>query len=58
MQHRGGAGFVTPNKIYGITAFMLNGMYRNMPVSEDNCLILEHKVSFGLVPYPPSVQIY
>ena len=33
------------NKIYGITAFMLNGLYRNMPVFlEDNFLILEHKV--------------
>ena len=32
------------NKIYGITAFMLNGLYQNMPVFlEDNFLILEHK---------------
>ena len=47
------------NKIYGITAFMLNGLYRNMPVFlEDNFLILEHKVSFGFVPYPSSVLIY
>ena len=46
-------------KIYGITAFMLNGLYRNMPVFlEDNFLILEHKVSFGFVPYPSSVLIY
>ena len=47
------------NKIYGITAFMLNGLYRNMPVFlEDNFLILEHKVSFGFVPYPSIVLIY
>ena len=47
------------NNIYGITAFMLNGLYRNMPVFlEDNFLILEHKVSFGFVPYPSSVLIY
>ena len=47
------------NKIYGITAFMLNGLYRNMPVFlEDNFLILEHKVSFGFAPYPSSVLIY
>ena len=47
------------NKIYGITVFMLNGLYRNMPVFlEDNFLILEHKVSFGFVPYPSSVLIY
>ena len=47
------------NKIYGITAFMLNGLYRNMPVFlEDNTLILQHKVSFGFVPYPSSVLIY
>ena len=39
--------------VYGITAFILNGLYRNMPVFlEDNFLILEHKVSFGFVPYP------
>ena len=51
--------FCHANKIYGITAFMLNGLYRNMPVfSGDNFLILEHKVSFGLVPYPRSVLIY
>ena len=32
---------------------MLNGLYRNMPIFlEDNFLILEHKVSFGFVPYP------
>ena len=38
---------------------MLNGLYRNMPVFlEDNFLILEHKVSFGFVPYPSSVLIY
>ena len=30
-----------------------------MPVFlEDNFLILEHKVSFGFVPYPSSVLIY
>ena len=47
------------NEIYGITAFMLNGLYRNMPVFlEDNFLILEQKVSFGFVPYPSSVLIY
>ena len=47
------------SKIYGITAFMLNGLYRNMPVFlEDSFLILEHKVSFGFVPYPSSVLIY
>ena len=47
------------NKIYGITAFMLNELYQNMPVFlEDNFLILEHKVSFGFVPYPSSVLIY
>ena len=46
-------------KIYGITAFMLNGLYRNMPVFlEDNFLILEHKVSFGFASYPSSVLIY
>ena len=33
---------------------MLNGLYENMPVF----LILEHKVSFGFVPYPSSVLIY
>ena len=39
------------NKIYGITAFMLDGLYRNMPVFlEDNSLILEYKVSFGFAP--------
>ena len=38
---------------------MLNGLYRNMPVFlEDNFLILEHKASFGFVPYPSSVLIY
>ena len=47
------------NKIHGITAFMLNGLYQNMPIFlEDNFLILEHKVSFGFVPYPSSVLIY
>ena len=47
------------NKIYGITAFMLNALYRNMPLFlEDNFLTLEHKVSFGFVPYPSSVLIY
>ena len=47
------------NKIYGITAFMLNGWYWNMPVFlEDNFLILEHKVSFGFASYPSSVLIY
>ena len=47
------------NKIYGITAFMLNGLCGNMPVFlEDNFLMLEHKVSFGFVPYPASVLIY
>ena len=47
------------NKIYVITPFMLNGLYRNMPVFlEDSFLILEHKVSFGFVPYPSSVLIY
>ena len=47
------------NKIYGITAFMLNGLYRNVPVFlEDKYLILEHKVSFGFSPYPSSVLIY
>ena len=46
------------NTIYGITTFMLNGLYRNTPVFfEDNFLILEHKVSFGFVPYPSSVLI-
>ena len=58
MQHQSGGGFDTPTR-YGITAFMLNGLYRNMPVFlEDNFLILEHKVSFGFVPYPSSVLIY
>ena len=47
------------SKIYGITAFTLNGLHRNMPVFlEDNFLILEHKVSFGFIPYPSSVLIY
>ena len=47
------------NKIYGITPFMLNGLYRNMPVFlEDSFLILEHKVSFGFVPFPSSALIY
>ena len=47
------------NKIYGITAFMLNGLYRNMPVFlEDSFPILEHKVNVGFVPYPSSVLIY
>ena len=47
------------NEIYGITAFMLNRLYRNMPVFfKDNFLILEHKVSFVFVPYPSSVLIY
>ena len=47
------------NKIFGITPFMLNGLYRNMPVFlEDSFLILEHEVSFGFVPYPSSVLIY
>ena len=47
------------NKIYWIAEFRLNGLYRNMPVFlEDNFLILEHKVSFGFVPYPSSVLIY
>ena len=47
------------NKIYGIAAFMLNGLDRNIPVFlEDNFLILEHKVSLGFVPYPSSVLIY
>ena len=47
------------SKIYGITAFTLNGLHRNMPVFlEDNFLILEHKVSFGFFPYPSSVLIY
>ena len=47
------------NKIYRITALMLNGLYRNMSAFlEDNFLILEHKVSFGFVPYPSSVLIY
>ena len=47
------------NKIYVITPFMLNGLYRNMPVFlEDSFLILEHKVSFGFVAYPLSVLIY
>ena len=47
------------NKIYGITAFMFNGLYWNMLVFlEDNFLILEHKVSFSFVPYPSSILIY
>ena len=47
------------NKINGITAFMLNRLFWNMPVFlEDNFLILEHKVSFGFVPFPSSVLIY
>ena len=47
------------SNIYGITAFTLYGLPRNMPLfSEDNFLILEHKVTFGFVPYPPSVLIY
>ena len=47
------------NKIYGITVFMLNGLYRNMPVYlGDNFFILKHKVSSGFVPYPSSVLIY
>ena len=51
MQHRSGGGFDTPIRYMGLQlAFMLNGLYRNMPVfSEDNFLILEHKVSFGFV---------
>ena len=37
---------------------MLNGLYWNTPIFlEDNFLILEHKVSFGFVPYPSSVLI-
>ena len=32
MQHRSGGGFDTPTRYMGITAFMLNGLYRNMPV--------------------------
>ena len=51
--------FCHANKIYGITAFMLNGLYRNMPIFlVDNFLIPEHKVSFGFVQYPSSVLIY
>ena len=43
-------------KIYGIAAFMLNGLYRNMPVFlDDNFMIQEHKFSFGFVPYSSSV---
>ena len=39
------------NKIYGITAFMLNQLYPNLPVFlEDNFLIMEHKVSFASYP--------
>ena len=46
-------------KIYGITAFMLNGLYRNKPVFlDDNFLIQEHKFSFGFVPYSSSVVIH
>ena len=46
-------------KIYEVTAFMLNGLHRNMSVFlEDNVLILEHKESFGFIPYPSSVLIY
>ena len=56
MQHRSGGGFDTPIRYM---AFMLNGLCRNMPVFlEHNSLILEHKVSFGFVPYPSSVLIY
>ena len=51
--------FWDTNKIYWITAFMLNGLERNMPVFlEHNFLILEQKVSFGFIPYPSSVLIY
>ena len=47
------------NNIYGITTFMLYGLYWSKPVFlEVNFLILELKVSFGLVQYPTSVLIY
>ena len=47
------------NKIYGIRAFMLNGLCGNIPVYlDDNFLILEHKESFGFVPYSSSALIY
>ena len=46
MQHRSGGGFDTPIT-YGIAAFMLNGLYRNMTVFlEDNFLILEIQSEF------------
>ena len=39
------------NKIYGITAFMLNGLYRNMPVFlEDNFLILVYRCTQSSAP--------
>ena len=45
--------------IYGITAFILNGLYRKMPVFlENNFLTLEHKGSFGFIPCPSSRLIY
>ena len=47
------------NDIYGIIAFMFNGLYRKIPVFlEDNFSILEHKVSFGFISYPSNVLIY
>ena len=47
------------SKVYGITGFMLSGLYRNIPIFlEDNFLILEHKVTFGCIPYASSVLIY
>ena len=47
------------NQIYGITAFMLNGLCGNMPIFlEHKFLILEHNLSFGFVPYRSSVLIY
>ena len=47
------------SKIYGITAFTLNELHRNMPVFlVGNFLILEHEVSFGFVAYPSSALIY
>ena len=46
------------NKIYGITAFMLNGMYQHMPVFLGQLSDSRTQTCFGFVPYPSSVLIY
>ena len=60
MQHRSGGGFDTPIRYMGLHLLCLTDcIHRNMPVFlEDSFLILEHKVSFGFVPFPSSVLIY